>query len=234
MTRDFFDELRRAGEVPPPPDREGAFLRAMAAVGITKTARRRAPRRWVMVAAAVLMLLPGTPLALRGVRGLVHDDRPVAETTIAIDEDEPTIDLKGPAIIDPSLRPIAPTAERTEAGGPRDDGDQRPDHRPDVLPPTTPTQPFVDVSFERPNPSARRGADPCSADAAGNSTQCRVDPCTPDGDGNSEECRTARPIDPCLPDRNGNSREGLPDRNGNSQLCSIDRGPTRSRQPLDA
>lgn len=233
MTRDFFDELRRAGEVPPPPDREGAFLRAMAAVGITKPARRRAPHRWVMVAAAVLMLLPGTPLALRGVRGLVRADRPAPTANdVAIGPtDEPEVDDHVPdSIQTPQPESESGDAARVEPQPNRRDRDDRPG----VVPPTTPTQPFVDVSFERPNPNARRGADPCSADAAGNSTQCRVDPCTPDGDGNSEECRTARPIDPCLPDRNGNSREGLPDRNGNSQLCSIDRGPTRSRQPLDA
>jgi hypothetical protein len=61
--RNLIEALKAAGAVPPPPDREGAYARAMAAVGAPP---RRLNRGVTLLIAAALLAIPSTVVAMRG------------------------------------------------------------------------------------------------------------------------------------------------------------------------
>jgi len=73
--RDLLEAIREAGVVPPPPDRAGAFARALAA----RSSRRRLRRFVVALVAAGLAAVPIGVLAARGGRdGVPSPTRPAS------------------------------------------------------------------------------------------------------------------------------------------------------------
>jgi len=106
----LLDAIRAAGEVPPPPDRDGAFARAMHAIEPAR-AHSRIRRGMIALLAAALLAVPATVFAARTTHPAKPHTPPPAETA-------------DPASIRQTEKPDAGPTPRASAGDDRHGDDE--------------------------------------------------------------------------------------------------------------